>query len=115
MDMPTEGTLLEEEGTGLKFVVMDGKLSYVENAGLFDGSAQTVNTQDLESLRSTGGDQIGSDAYLAMAEGKGYLVNGGKKRYLASAETVGKYHFNSGAFQDKAPGDLPGDDGPELS
>jgi hypothetical protein len=115
MDMPTEGTLLEEEGTGLKFVVMDGKLSYVENAGLFDGSAQMVNNQDLESLRSSGGDQISSDAYLAMAEGKGYLVNGGKKRYLASAETVGKYHFNSGAFQDKAPGDLPSDDGPELS
>lgn len=110
-----DGTLLEEEGTGLKFIVMDGKLSYIENAGLFAGGAQKVSTDELEQLRREGGEQIGSDAYLAMAEGKGYLVNQGKKRYLAAADTVGKYHFNQGAFQQKSPGDLPAEDGPELS
>ncbi len=110
-----DGTLIREAGTGLTFLIMDSKLSVVENRDIIDMSGATeVQTDELERLRQEGGPAISSDAYLAIVEGKGYLVNNGEKRYFTSEDSIRKYHFNRGKFQEKAMADLPSSEGGNL-
>src|SRR2546428_213474 len=103
-----DGTLIKEAGTGLTFLIMDGKLCVIENSDIMDmNNATEVDTDRLEQLRQEGGPAISSDSYLAIVEGKGYLVNNGQKRYFASEDAIKKYHFNRGKFQEKSGSDLP--------
>lgn len=110
-----DGTLIKEAGTGLTFLIMDNRLSVIENPDIIDMSNATeVQTDELERLRQEGGPAISGDAYLAIAEGKGYLVNNGEKRYFTSEDAIRKYHFNRGKFQEKAMADLPQAEGGNL-
>ncbi len=110
-----DGTLIQEDGTGLMFVVMDGKQSQIENSDIFDASnATTVATAKLEQLRREGGPAISGDAYLAIVDGGGYLVNNGEKRYLTSEAAIRKYHFNRGKFTNRSAADLPTSAGDDL-
>ncbi|HCU51972.1 MAG TPA: hypothetical protein DGG94_19590 [Micromonosporaceae bacterium] len=110
-----DGTLITEENTGLTFLVMSGKLSSIENGDLFDVSDTTmVDTAKLEELRREGGPAVSPEAYLAIADGRGYLVNNGQKQYFTSEDAIKKYHFNRGKFQEKMPADLPEASGPDL-
>jgi hypothetical protein len=111
----TDGTLIQEDGTGLMFVVIDGKLSLIENSEIFDASnATTIGTAKLALLRREIGPAISGDAYLAIVDGAGYLVNNGEKRYLRSEEAIRKYNFNRGKFQDRSAADLPASAGADL-
>ena len=110
-----DGTLIREAGTGLTFLILDSKLSVVENPDIIDlNGATEVETDELEQLRQEGGPAISSDSYLAIVEGKGYLVNNGEKRYFTSEDAIRKYHFNRGKFQQKAMSDLPQSEGGNL-
>jgi hypothetical protein len=110
-----DGTLITEDGTGLTFVIMDGKLCSIENGDLFDmNNVTTVDTGTLEQLRQEGGPAVSSDAYLAIVDGKGYLVNNGQRRYFTSEDAIRKYNFNRGKFQDKSTSDIPDSEGANL-
>ena len=110
-----DGTLIREAGTGLTFLVLDSKLSVVENSDIMQMDGVTeVQTEELERLRQEGGPAISGDSYLAIVDGKGYLVNNGEKRYFTSEDAIRKYHFNRGKFQQKAMGDLPQAEGGNL-
>src|SRR6476646_3673167 len=110
-----DGTLIQEDGTGLMFVVMDGKLSLIENSDIFDASnATTIATAKLEQLRRENGPAIRGDAYLAIVDGSGYLVNNGQKRYLTSEAAISKYNFNRGKFTSRSAADLPASTGADL-
>ena len=97
------------------FVVIDGRLSVIENSEIFDASnATTIDTAKLEQLRHEGGPAISGDAYLAIVDGDGYLVNNGEKRYFTSEEAIRKYGFNRGKFQNRSAADLPTSAGADL-
>jgi hypothetical protein len=110
-----DGTLIREDGTDLMFVVMDGRLSVIENNDIFDASnATTVDTTRLGHLGKERGPAIGSDAYLAFVDGKGYLINNGEKRYFTSEAAIRKYNVNRSKFSERDAADLPTAAGADL-
>jgi hypothetical protein len=110
-----DGTLIQEDGTGLMFIVMDGKLSVIENSEIFDASnATTIATAKLEQLRRERGPAICGDAYLAIVDGDGYLVNNGENRYLTGEAAIRKYNFNRRKFSERSAADLPASAGTDL-
>jgi hypothetical protein len=110
-----DGTLIREDGTDLMFVVMDGRLSVIENNDIFDTSnATTVDTTRLGHLGKERGPTIGSDAYLAVVDGNGYLINNGVKRHFTSEAAIAKYNVNRSKFRELTHADLPTSAGTDL-
>lgn len=110
-----DGTLIREADTGLTFLIIDSKLSVIENPDIIQVDGVTeIQTDELEQLRQEGGPAISSDAFLAIVDGKGYLVNNGEKRYFTSEGAIRKYHFNRGKFQERAATELPQREGAQL-
>ncbi len=111
-----DGTLIREDGSGLLFLILDGKLSVIENSDIIDATnATTLDPARLDLLRTDAGPPIARDAHLATADGKNFLVNNGQKRPFTTAEAIRRYHFHPHKFTPHSPTSLPTPTGPPLT